>query len=93
MPSTTSSRRTPKRAPSPENSSPPRKHCYHAVQAGVVSDGQAWIDMLEMRNLLSHTYDNNAFLEAIETIEKKHVKTLERLHQWLKNQPVTGGLD
>lgn len=49
--------------------------------------------MLEMRNLLSHTYDNNAFLEAIETIEKKHVKTLERLHQWLKNQPVTGGLD
>jgi len=35
-----------------------------AFAARILTDGQAWIDMVDHRNLLSHTYDPANFEEA-----------------------------
>jgi nucleotidyltransferase substrate binding protein (TIGR01987 family) len=39
----------------------PRLAVKEAFAAGLVADGQVWIDMLDHRNLLSHTYDAATF--------------------------------
>ena len=39
----------------------PRQVIKEAFAAKVLADGQAWIDMLDHRNLLSHTYDHSVF--------------------------------
>ena len=46
----------------------PRQVLKEAFAARVIDDGQAWIDMLDHRNLLSHTYDSSVFEEAVEAI-------------------------
>jgi hypothetical protein len=33
--------------------------------------GQVWIEMLDHRNLLSHTYDFSVFEKAVDAIAKK----------------------
>ncbi len=39
----------------------PRVVIKEAFAAKIIDDGQAWLDMLEYRNLLSHTYDKKNF--------------------------------
>jgi nucleotidyltransferase substrate binding protein (TIGR01987 family) len=39
----------------------PRQVVKDACAARIIDDGQAWIDMLDHRNLLSHTYDPTNF--------------------------------
>lgn len=35
----------------------PRETWQEALQAGLITDGNAWTEMQKMRNLTSHTYD------------------------------------
>jgi len=35
----------------------PREVLRQAFASGLLQDGQLWIDMLEQRNLMAHTYD------------------------------------
>src|SRR5438094_753599 len=51
-----------------------------AFVAKVIADGQVWIDMLDHRNLLSHTYDSAVFEEAVESIASGFRST-ERPHE------------
>src|SRR5271166_1440118 len=39
----------------------PRQVVKEAFAAKVLPDGQVWIDMIDSRNLLSHTYDTGVF--------------------------------
>lgn len=50
-----------------------------AFAAGVVADGQAWTDMLDHRNLLSHTYDAAAFEDAVLAIRDRYLAAFEGL--------------
>src|SRR5216117_3971157 len=49
----------------------PRQVLKDAFAAKVIDDGQVWIDMLDHRNLLSHTYDSSVFEEAVEAVEAR----------------------
>ena len=46
----------------------PREVLKNAFQTELINNGEAWIDMLEKRNLLAHTYDRKNFEEALNTI-------------------------
>lgn len=46
----------------------PRDVIKNAFQTELINNGEAWIDMLEKRNLLAHTYDKKNFEEALSTI-------------------------
>lgn len=61
----------------------PRQVMKEAFAAGLVLDGQVWIDMLDHRNLLSHTYDLAVFERAVEALVNRYLAALEALHSFL----------
>ena len=62
----------------------PRFVVKEAFAAKVLADGQAWIDMLDHRNLLSHTYDSAVFEQAVLAIRDRYLLALEELCAWLR---------
>ncbi|MBI1317438.1 MAG: nucleotidyltransferase [Candidatus Hydrogenedens sp.] len=61
----------------------PRSVIKEAFAARILEDGQVWMDMLDHRNLLSHTYDEAAFQQAVVAIRDRYQPALESLHEWL----------
>ncbi len=66
----------------------PRKVLKEAVAAGIVADGQVWIDMLTHRNLLSHTYDCAVFEKAVEALAARYLPAIEDLHKFFVVQTI-----
>lgn len=64
----------------------PRQVIKEAFVAKIITDGQTWIDMLNHRNLLSHTYDFAVFEEAIRATEERYLLALQSLHQFLSKE-------
>lgn len=61
----------------------PRTVIKEAFAAHILSDGQVWIDMLDLRNLLSHTYDAATFDTAVLDIRDRYQAAIEELRLWL----------
>ena len=61
----------------------PRAVIREAFQAKLIDDGETWTDMLADRNKVSHTYDNETFLETIRNIRRRYLAVLGDLHERL----------
>lgn len=61
----------------------PRQVVKDAFAARIVADGQTWIDMLDHRNLLSHTYDPVNFEQAVDAIHARYLAALGQVHDLL----------
>jgi nucleotidyltransferase substrate binding protein (TIGR01987 family) len=66
----------------------PRNVIKEAFTAGILNDGQVWIDMLNHRNLLSHTYDEATFGTAVLAIRDRYLAAIEELHLWLLERSI-----
>lgn len=64
----------------------PKSVLKDAFQAKVIEDGQVWIDMLNHRNLLSHTYNFANFEEAVNAIHGRYLHAFSQLHGFLIEQ-------
>ncbi|MFP4192919.1 MAG: nucleotidyltransferase substrate binding protein, partial [Candidatus Hydrogenedentota bacterium] len=64
----------------------PRGVIKEAFAAGILPEGQQWIDMIEHRNLMMHTYNHEILLEAIDAIQRRYLPQLEQLRQWLNER-------
>jgi len=64
----------------------PRQVLKDAFAAKVLADGQVWIDMLDHRNLLSHTYSMVNFEKAVDAIHARYLAAFDQLHDFLQNQ-------
>jgi len=62
----------------------PRNVIKEAHAAKFLSKGQIWIDMLDHRNLLSHTYDQGEFERAIVQLESTYLPAIRALYERLK---------
>ena len=60
----------------------PRNVFKEAFATGIVRDGQVWIDMLNHRNLLSHTYDASVFDQAVLELRDRYFPAIKELHAW-----------
>jgi nucleotidyltransferase substrate binding protein (TIGR01987 family) len=60
----------------------PRNVIKEAFAARILGDGQVWIDMLDHRNVLSHTYDSATFEKAVQAIDKRYSVAIDALHGW-----------
>lgn len=60
----------------------PREIIKQAFANDIIIDGQLWIDMLEDRNLMTHTYDEERAQEAIQHIRQDYLQGLTRLYQY-----------
>ena len=66
----------------------PRSVIKEAFAAQILSDGQVRIDMLDHRNLLSHTYDLDTFEKAVRAIRDRYHAAIEDLHAWFMERSV-----
>ena len=64
----------------------PREAIKQAFAAKVIADGQVWIDMLNHRNLLSHTYNCAVFGEAVVALANRYLPAMERLHGYFASR-------
>ena len=58
----------------------PRDCIKKAFRYGLIEDDEIFLDMLEDRNLSSHTYDEKTAEEIFERIKNFYVKALENLN-------------
>lgn len=64
----------------------PREVLKQAFATGLIDEGQIWIDMLEQRNLMAHTYDQARALQAAELITSHYWPQLQRLQKALEER-------
>ena len=64
----------------------PRQILKDAFAARILADGQVWIDMLDHRNLLSHTYNLASFEKAVEAIHQRYLAAIGQLHEFLQRE-------
>jgi nucleotidyltransferase substrate binding protein (TIGR01987 family) len=64
----------------------PRKVLKSAYASGFLSEGQVWIDMLDQRNLLSHTYDRKDFEDATMAVFSKYLPAIAVLRDKLSKE-------
>jgi nucleotidyltransferase substrate binding protein (TIGR01987 family) len=65
----------------------PRQVIREAFAANLVRDGQIWIDMLEQRNLMAHTYDIQRAQRALTLIQGSFAPALLELARDLEGRP------
>ena len=56
--------------------------CGKVSNAARLTDGHVWMAMLDHRNLLSHTYDQAVFSEAVEVITTRYLPAILELHDF-----------
>jgi nucleotidyltransferase substrate binding protein (TIGR01987 family) len=59
----------------------PREVIKASFHYGLIEKGEVWMDMLEKRNVLAHTYDEERFQFAIKMIKEKYFQAISELHQ------------
>ena len=57
----------------------PRKTIQIAFEGQLITDGHAWIEALEKRNLMAHTYDEARAKEAEDLIKTKYFLIISEL--------------
>lgn len=64
--------------------SSPRSTIKAAFKAGIITDGELWLKMLDDRNRTSHTYDEATALDIYTNIKKIYITLLDHACQTLK---------
>ena len=62
----------------------PRAAIKEAFKAGLIEDGDGWIDMLEDRNRTTHLYDEEQCRQVYAKIKERHIGLMERLKQEIR---------
>jgi len=65
----------------------PREVLRQAFASGLLQEGQLWIDMLEQRNLMAHTYDVTRAQLALALIRERFAPALRTLAADLEQRP------
>lgn len=66
--------------------SSPKQVLRTAFQAGYLNNETIWLDALENRNLMAHTYAKEQSSKAVTLIKSKYLAEIELLYQLLKSK-------
>lgn len=64
----------------------PREVLKKAYQYALIDDGDLWMDMLEKRNLMAHSYDEDRAQTALGLIRHQYAPQFERLVTEMKKK-------
>jgi nucleotidyltransferase substrate binding protein (TIGR01987 family) len=64
----------------------PRDVIKEAFSAGVIEDGETWMDMLDNRNLMSHTYQEEIFHDVVNKIHSQYFPVISKLTEYLQEK-------
>ncbi|HEX4666472.1 MAG TPA: HI0074 family nucleotidyltransferase substrate-binding subunit [Chthoniobacterales bacterium] len=70
----------------------PREVFRQAAAAGLVSNPQVWIQMLDHRTLLAHSYDGVVHDEVIVALSARYFPAMEQLRDFLAAPEPEGGM-
>lgn len=62
-----------------------REIIKEAFAAGIIENGETWIDMMLSRNTLSHLYDEETSREIYDKIKEKYIHEFVKLIEKLEN--------
>ena len=62
----------------------PRDTIKEAFKAQLIKDGHLWIDMLDKRNELTHTYNEEQAQKAVRTIRETYLPVITQVYTTLK---------
>ena len=62
----------------------PRETIKQAFQNDIINDGHIWIDALAVRNLTTHTYDENLAKKIVNDIVNIYFPELKKMHEKLE---------
>ena len=57
-----------------------------AFAAGMIDDGQGWMDMLKDRNAMTHEYDQAAFEAVAADVHQRYLLLFDTLWTWLGDE-------
>ncbi|HOK60433.1 MAG: nucleotidyltransferase substrate binding protein [Tenuifilum sp.] len=63
----------------------PRDTIKEAFTNGLIQDGDLWLDMLEKRNQMSHTYDEFTANQSFQMVRDEFIHGIEQLYTKLKD--------
>ena len=63
----------------------PRETLKQGFHVEVLNNGEIWIDMLEKRNLLAHTYDQSNFELALKHIQESYFPEIIKLYEFFRS--------
>ena len=69
----------------------PRAVLKEAIAAKVISEGDSWMDALDARNKMSHTYDFEEFEKVIKDIQAKYIHCFGDLYEKLARVDMDAG--
>ena len=61
----------------------PRAVIRKAFETNFIEDGETWMNALDMRNRMSHTYDFEMFERVVEDIRYRYLAEFDELHSKL----------
>lgn len=64
----------------------PREIIKEAFKYELINNGEIWLDMLEKRNLMAHTYNETNAKLSISLIRNKYFSELNKLYLLLKEK-------
>jgi nucleotidyltransferase substrate binding protein (TIGR01987 family) len=62
-----------------------------AFEARLIQDGQVWMDALDARNKMSHTYDFSKFEQVIDDISRRYLEAMEEIYMFFLEKEVGFG--
>ena len=64
----------------------PRSSIRESFKIGLITEAEDWLDMLEKRNLSSHTYDEETAKEIYQNISQKYISLLTDFRDEMQNK-------
>jgi nucleotidyltransferase substrate binding protein (TIGR01987 family) len=68
------------------NTNFPRETIKEGFKTQIIEDGHAWLHMLEKRNELSHTYNEEVASQAVEIIKYQYYQAIEQVYHFFKDK-------
>ena len=68
----------------------PRETLKQAFQANILDNGEIWMEMLDKRNLMAHTYEENTFRQVLEDIRLKYFEQIESMYKYFSEKNSEG---
>ena len=60
-------------------------HGGFVVGVGLISDGEAWMEMIRHRNLSTHTYDEATVQEIVTAVVSRYIDAFQELESRLRH--------
>ena len=64
----------------------PREVIKQSFHYEIIQDGEIWMDMLEKKNLMAHTYEETIFRDSVQKIANEYFKAISQLYNFLQNK-------